>query len=398
MLSGTTAFAQGADVPNAVAGAAAGTFDMLVGTYTTTNTKSKGIYVYRFDTATGNTALLSVTDAVNPSYLAVSNDRRHVYTVSEIPGDAKPGSKGGFIAAYDFDAASGSLQFKNQVSSEGNDPTYLALAPDGRYIATANYSVAADPGGSLSVFPIAADGSVGPAAINIHHEGRGPVTGRQDSSHVHSTVFSPDGRYLFASDLGVDKVYQYAYQPQRQSDAPGDNGMGPLRPTGNGYIAIPAGSGPRHLVFDAAQRHAYLTTELNAAVTVFDYNDGALKQVQVVPMTAPGFKGAIGGGAIHLSDDGRFLYTTNRGDVNQIVIYAVNRQSGTLTLVDRVSSQGKIPREFAIDPSGRWMIVGNQDSDDAFWYRRDPETGKLTPTTMRMDIGSPVFFKFLPAH
>jgi len=152
------------------------------------------------------------------------------------------------------------------------------------------------------------------------------------------------------------------------------------------------------MVFDASQKHAYLTAELNASVTVFDYNDGAMKQVQVAAMTAPGFKGAVGGGAIHLSDDGRFLYTSNRGDVNQIVTYAVNPTSGKLTLVDRISSQGKTPREFAIDPSGRWMIVGNQDSDDAFWYKRDPQTGKLTATPMRMDLGSPVFFKFVSAQ
>jgi len=402
----TAAFAQAPGVsanadgstPNLHGAAAPGTFDMLVGTYTTTNTKSKGIYVYRFDTATGKTQLLSVTQAVNPSYLVVAQDKQHVYAVSEIPGDAKPGSKGGFIEAFHFNAASGNLRFMNQVSSVGNDPTYLAMAPDGRYLATANYSVAADPGGSLSMFPVAPDGSVEAAAVNIHHEGSGPVSGRQDSSHVHSTVFSPDGHYLFASDLGVDKVYAYHYQPQMQSDAPGSNVMGPLRPTGNSYIAMPAGAGPRHMVFDASQKHAYLTAELNASVTVFDYNDGAMKQVQVAAMTAPGFKGAVGGGAIHLSDDGRFLYTSNRGDVNQIVTYAVNPTSGKLTLVDRISSQGKTPREFAIDPSGRWMIVGNQDSDDAFWYKRDPQTGKLTATPMRMDLGSPVFFKFVSAQ
>jgi len=405
-FAATSAFAQvvnapvdaGGDIAAAPAAAASGAYDMLVGTYTTTNTKSKGIYVYRFDPATGKTQLLSVTQAVNPSYLAFAKDNRHVYAVSEIPGDAKPGSKGGYIDAYRFDPASGNLRFMNQVSSEGNDPTYLAMAPDGRYLATANYSVAADPGGSLSMFPVESDGRVGMAAVNIHHEGSGPVSGRQDSSHVHSTVFSPDGQYLFASDLGVDKVYAYHYQPQMQSDAPGSNVMGPLRPTANGYIARPAGAGPRHLVFDASAKHAYLTSELNASVSVFDYNDGAMKQVQVVAMTKPGFKGAVGGGAIHLSDDGRFLYTSNRGDVNQIVTYTVNPSTGKLTLVDRISSQGKTPREFAIDPSGRWMIVGNQDSDDAFWYKRDPQTGKLTATPMRMDLGSPVFFKFVSAH
>jgi 6-phosphogluconolactonase len=383
------AFAQGA--PGAVDASPAsrdGVFDLLVGTYTGSG-KSEGIYVYRFDSRTGETTRLGSAKTVNPSYLAVSADRKHVYAVNELPGDNGPASQRGGISAFRFDAPSGQLTFVNEVSSDGNDPAYLAISPDGRYLVTANYSVASNPGGSFAVFPIGgAEGdSVGKSVLTVHHEGSGPVKGRQDNSHVHSTVFSPDGHTMFAQDLGVDKVYSYRYTT--------DGSRGLFSPTESGYTAIKPGSGPRHLIFDAAGKHAYLTTEMNASVTVFDYADGKLTLVETLPMTAPGFKGKIGGGAIHLSPDGRFLYATNRGDANEIVSYAVDASNGQLRLLGRRSTLGKTPREFAIDPTGRWLIVGNQDSDSVFFFRRNPQTGELASDPKKLKIGSPVDFKLV---
>ncbi|WP_035567199.1 lactonase family protein [Caballeronia sordidicola] len=389
-LAAAQAFAQGAGTAAGTSTTASdasgnGVFDLLVGTYTGSG-KSEGIYVYRFDAGTGAITRLASAQTVNPSYLVVSHDRQHVYAVNELPGDNGPASQRGGISAFRFDPPSGQLTFVNRVSSDGNDPAYLALSPDGRYLLAANYSVASNPGGSFAVFPLEAD-RVDPSVLTVHHDGSGPVKGRQDNSHVHSTVFSPDGRYLFAQDLGADKIYSYRYTP--------DGSRGLFGPTEQRYTLVKPGSGPRHLIFDQAGKHAYLTTEMNASVTVYDYDDGKLTLRQTLPMTSPGFKGKVGGGAIHLSPDGRFLYATNRGDVNEILTYAVNPSDGHLKLLGRNSTLGKTPREFAIDPTGRWLIVGNQDSDSVYFFRRNPDTGELASDPKRLEIGSPVDFKFV---
>jgi 6-phosphogluconolactonase len=376
-IAATQAFAQGTP--------ADGVYDLIVGTYT--GPKSEGIYVYRFDTKTGDATQVSSAKTDNPSYVIASRDGRYLYSVNEQPGDNGPADERGAISAFSFDAKSGQLKFLNRVSSDGNDPCYLSISPDGKYLTTANYSVAANPGGSFAVFPLQADGQVGASVLTVHHDGGGPVKGRQDNAHVHSTVFSPDGKYLFAQDLGADKLYAYRYTP--------DGSRGLLGPTEQRYTDVKAGSGPRHLVFGADGKYAYLTSELAATVTVFRYDDGKLTQLQVVPMTKPGFKGQVGAAAIHLSPDGRFLYASNRGDANEIVIYAVDPANGHIREVGRQSSLGKAPREFSIDPTGHWLIVGNQNSDTAYVFRRDQQSGLLEANPKRIDLGSPVDFKWI---
>ncbi|KVP18295.1 lactonase family protein [Burkholderia multivorans] len=381
-LSATHAFAQQSPAP------ADGVYNLLVGTYT--DTGSDGIYVYRFDTSTGSVAPVSSAKTVNPSYLLPSRDGRVVYAVNELPGDNGPATQRGGISAFSFDAKTGALTFIDRVSSEGNDPCYLSLSPDGKYLVTANYSVAADPGGSFALFPVRDDGGVAPAVLSVHHEGKGPVRGRQDNAHVHSTVFSPDGRYLFVQDLGLDKIYGYRYTV--------DGSRGLISPTDTRYTPVKAGAGPRHLVFSADGRFAYVTSELNASVEVFGYHDGKLTPIETVSMIAPGFKGKVGGGAIHLSPDGRFLYVSNRGDANEIVIYAVNQADGRLKTVGRQSSLGRTPREFLIDPTGKWLIVGNQDSDTFYVFGRDVGSGQLAANPRKVAVGKPVDFKLVPVQ
>jgi 6-phosphogluconolactonase len=382
ITAATHAFAQGASGGPAPTD---GVYDLIIGTYT--GPKSEGIYVYRFDTKTGEATQVSSVKTDNPSYVMPSRDGRFVYSVNEQPGDNGPADQRGGISAFSFDAKSGQLTFLNRVSSDGNDPCYLSISPDNKYLLTANYSVAANPGGSFAVFPLQADGQVGASVLTVHHDGGGPVKGRQDNAHVHSTVFSPDGHYLFAQDLGTDKLYAYRYTP--------DGSRGLFGPTDQRYTDVKAGSGPRHLVFGPDGKYAYLTSELAATVTVLSYDDGKLTPRQVVPMSKPGFKGQVGAAAIHLSPDGRFLYASNRGDANEIVIYAVDASNGHIHEVGRQSSLGKSPREFSIDPTGQWLIVGNQNSDTAYVFRRDRQTGLLDANPKRIDLGSPVDFQWV---
>ncbi len=372
-MMGAPAFAQ----PPAAVAPAGGVYDLIVGTYT--GPRSEGLYVYRFDTNSGEATQISVAKTVNPSYLVVSRDGRFVYAVNELVG--------GGVSAFGFDAVRGELTFLDQVSSEGADPCYLALSPDGKYLLAANYAVAADAGGSFVVLPIEADGRLGEAVLTVQHEGRGPVKGRQDGAHVHSTVFSPDGRFLFVQDLGTDGLYAYRYAPE--------GNRGPVGPVEWRRTGVEAGSGPRHLIFSTDGRHAYLTSELAGTVSVFRYRRGQLMQEQIEPLASPGFAGKVGAAALHLSPDGRFLYVSDRGDANDISIFAVDQATGRLKRVGRQSSLGHSPREFAIDPTGQWLIVGNQDSDSAYVFRRDPHTGLLGPDPQRLEVGSPADFKFV---
>jgi len=378
-------FAQSASQSGSTGSSAGGIYNLIIGTYT--GGKSEGLYVYHFDTRTGDAQPVSVAKTVNPSFLVVSKDSRFVYAVNELPGDNGPASLRGDVSAFAFDAASGQLTFLNKVTVQGNDPCYLSLSPDGHYLFVANYSVAADPGGSFAVLPVQPDGKLGEAVLTVHHEGGGPVKGRQDNAHVHSTVFSPDGHYLFAQDLGTDRLWTYVYTPDGSCDV--------VSPAEWRYTGVKAGSGPRHLRFGNDGRHAYLASELAATVTVFGYHDGHMDPEQIEKLAEPGFQGTQGAAALHLSPDGKFLYVSNRGDANDISIFAVDGDSGKLTRVGRQSSLGKAPREFAIDPTGQWLIVGNQNSDTAYVFRRDRQTGLLEPNPKRIDIGSPVDFKFV---
>ena len=371
--------------------AAHGICHLIVGTYAgAPGARGQGIYVCRFDTKTGEVHKASVAKTVNPSFVAVSRDGRCVYAVNELPGENGSASQRGRVSAFAFDRASGALTLLGDVASEGSEPCHLTVSPDGRYLVVANYSIASDPGGSLAMLPIEPDGRLGAAALVVQYQGRGPVQGRQDCAHIHSTAFSPDGRFLYAQDLGADKLYAYAYTP--------DDSHSPLAAAVWRGTDMPAGSGPRHLLFGQDGRFAYLVNELTATVSVLRYRDGLLDVQQTESLTAAGFAGAVGAAALHLSPDGRFLYVSNRGDANDISIFAVDAASGRLTRVGRQSSLGRGPREFAIDPSGRWLVVGNQASDTAWVFRRDPQTGLLDASgPKRFDIGAPVDFRFIAA-
>jgi 6-phosphogluconolactonase len=349
-------------------------YHLLIGTYSNKD-NSNGIYVYRFNTESGAFKMAQpVTSSVNASYLAISADRKNVYAVSEA-GEGK-----GSANAYTFNPGTGALKFVNSVRSEGDHPCYISVDDQKKFVFVGNYS-----GGNLLSIPLNTDGSFRKDVQNIQHQGSSVVKERQEKAHVHSVVLSPDGRYLLVPDLGADKVFQYFVDVTKPQA---------LTPADQPFTAVKPGGGPRHLTFHPNGKYAYLVLELEAAVMVFDYNNGKLDAKQTITMIAPDFKGKGSAADIHVSPDGKFLYASNRGEANELVIYSIDN-AGKLSLVGHQSVLGKTPRNFAIDPSGNFLLAANQDSNDIVIFKRDISTGLLTPTGKKIEVDKPVCLKFV---
>lgn len=349
--------------------------NLLIGTYTKPG-KSEGIYVYEFDTKTGKSIYKNkATGLNNPSYLALSKDEKHVYAVSE----AGPG-KGG-ASAFAFDKKTGALSFLNTKPSVGNGPCYIAVGDQSKHIFLANYG-----GGSLTAIPVNADGSLGDTNQHIKYEGGSVNKDRQSAPHVHSTVLSPDNKFLFVSDLGTDRINIYRYNSENQET--------PLTSAGIPFVSVIPGSGPRHFDFHPNHKFAYSIQEMSGNVSVFKYNNGSLELLENISSIPPDYKGNIWSADIHVSPDGKFLYTSTRDQLNEIVIFKIDKSSGKLTLAGRHSSLGKAPRNFVIDPSGNFLLVANQNSDNIVVLKRDKTTGLLKNTGEELKIASPVCLKF----
>lgn len=348
------------------------TFDLIIGTYTTGD--SKGIYVYRFYEETGKLAYLSeIDDIKNPAYLCVSANNKFVYSANE-------NDKDGSISAFKFDKASGRLELINSKLA-GGGPAYVAIDKDQKNVFAANYG-----NGTLTVLPVNKDGSLSPIVQTIQDEGHSKNADRQAGPHVHMATLTPDDKYLFVNDLGTDKTYSYRY---RASKTPR------LTPAEPAFTSVPPGNGPRHLDFSPNGKYVYLIQEMAAVITVNKLDGGTLKPLQTINMAAESYKGELGAADIHVSPDGLFLYATNRGDANEIVAYSINQENGLLTLLARYPSMGKTPRNFVIDPTGSYLLVANQNSDNIFVYKIDKATGKLTPTRTNLKIGNPVCLKMV---
>ncbi|HEY0272975.1 MAG TPA: lactonase family protein [Chitinophaga sp.] len=344
---------------------------LLLGTYT--NGKSKGVYVYKFNTATGDATAISYAETTNPSFIAISPDQKFVYAVNE---DKGPGS----VTSFAFDAKKGRLTEINKLPSEGESPCYVAVTKNGKFIAVANYS-----SGTYAVYPVGPDGHIGAPVEKRADEGTGPNKDRQGKAHAHATIFSPDDKFLFVDDLGTDKIMLYHF----------DDASGKLTPAQPPFVAVKPGSGPRHLVFDASHKFAYLITEMAGEVIAYAYNNGHFKEIQTISSHPAGYKGQIGSADIHISPDGRFLYASNRGDANSIAIFKRDAATGKLALADITSTKGVMPRNFNFDPSGNFLLVAHQASDDVVIFSVNRQTGRLTDTGKRISVGSPVCVQWI---
>lgn len=350
---------------------------LLVGTYTTGG-KSDGIYIYKFNPNRNEATLVGSVKSENPSFLAISKDQKYVYAVNENHG----GDKGGDLSAFALDKKKGTLTLINKQPTGGDDPCYVAIDSTGKTLVVANYS-----GGNMSVFKTGADGGVQPYAQLIVHDGYGVNVKRQEMPHVHCTVFSPDQKYVFAADLGNDRLYRYAFNG---SDAE------PLKPLDPPYYEIPDGSGPRHLTFSPDKKYAYLINELTGNIIAYSYNNGALTQIQTLPSDITKGKEDKGSAEIDITPNGKFLYTSNRVTANEIVAYKVN-SDGTLLEVGRTPT-GIHPRHFMIDPTSHFLLVANRDSNNIQIFLINKNYGLLEDTKVTIDVPSPVCLKMVPVN
>jgi len=352
---------------------------LLVGTYT--SGKSEGIYVYKFNSTNADAKSVSSIKTSNPSFLAVSPNQKYVYAVNE-NADSTHHTVTGHIAAFSFNKANGQLSFINKQQSGGKHPCYVTIDKTGKWIFAGNYS-----SGSLAVLPVKANGSLDSAKQIIQHEGHGVVEGRQDDPHVHATVLSKDNKTLYVPDLGLDKVMIYKF----------DAKTGKLKEADMPFSLSEPGSGPRHFDIHPTGKIAYLMEELTGTVTAFNvYKDGSIESIQTASALPREYDGPIGSADIHVSPDGRFLYASNRGESNSIGIFKINAD-GTLLWQDYQSTLGKKPRNFNFDPTGNFLLVANQDSDEIVIFKVNKQTGLLTDTGKRINVPNPVCIKWISA-
>jgi 6-phosphogluconolactonase len=345
---------------------------LIIGTYTTG--KSEGIYVYHFDSKTGDFDSVSMIKTSNPSYLAISPDEKFVYAANE---NAKNGN-GGEVSAFAFNKADGKLSFINQQPSAGDDPCYVSVDKTNKWLAIANYT-----SGTLSVLPINKSGGLDTAASVIQHNGYSVNTERQTGPHVHCAIFSSDNKFLYATDLGIDKVMIYTFNP-RSGDL-----------TESGSIMTEAGAGPRHFTFHPNNKFAYLVEELTGTISAYRSAHGEFELIQNVSALPVDYMGPIGSADIHVSPDGKFLYASNRGESNTIAIFKINEKTGWLTPVGHQSTLGKTPRNFNFDASGNFLLAANQNSDEIVVFKVDKKTGLLSDTGKRIKVGNPVCVKWI---
>lgn len=334
--------------------------------------RGEGLTIYSFDEATLHWRHIVSTNTVdNPTFLAVDATSGVVYANSEVFGWHE-----GTLSAFRFGAKDGSLSYLNKQPTLGSIAAHNMVTRDRRFVLVANYAMgSAGPDKSIAVFPILQDGAVGPAAGSLRLDGKlGPDTDRQERPHSHMVTEVAEGGSVLIADLGLDLVAEYRLGAD-----------GTLSPVAS--VSVPAGGGPRHIAQHPSGRFVYVSNELASTVSYIHRLRGSLAVEQTISTIRPGVVSHAAD--IHLSPDGRFLYCSNRGD-DSIATFSVDQETGTLTLLDIVSSGGATPRNFALTPSGEHLLVANQNGDAIVIFRRDEATGALSDSGKRIEIGTPV--------
>ncbi|MFV2064834.1 MAG: lactonase family protein [Chloroflexota bacterium] len=352
---------------------------LYVGTYTRSapylaETNGKGLYVCDFDEASGHlTVQQEVAGIENASYLCLSPDGRSLHAIWEVFEWPE-----GLVSSYAVGADSGELSYLGVQGSRGTVTCYVTMDSQSRAAFVANYW-----SGSVAMFPARADGSLAEASSVDQHEGMGPNAARQEGPHAHCIVVSSDDRFAFSADLGADVIIGYEVDYEGMSLAP------------RSRLEMPAGSGPRHLIFAPSGRNAYVVCELDSTIAALGYDAGTgeLGYIDSYPMLPADFGGESHCADIRIHPSGRFVYGSNRGH-DSIAMFAVDADSGRLELIGHRSTEGATPRNFAITPDGRFLLVANQDSDNIVTMPIDADSGELGETVSVADVPTPVCLVF----
>lgn len=329
--------------------------------------ETEGIYVYELDTVRGKLSkITSAKNILNPSFLTLSPNGKYLFACTE-----SKTKNAGSVSSFEFNPKNRTLTFINSQKSGGENPVYLMSHQNGKWLVNGNYTE-----GSVSVYPVSENGMIQPAVQNFQFSEGSVNPDRQDRSHIHSTVFSPDFSYVFLPDLGADKIRTYEFDTEKDK---------PLKIADISFTQAVVGSGPRHFTFHPNRKFAYCIEEMGGAVSVYSYENGKLTPVQRIFTHSEKFRENFEGSDVHISPDGKFLYASNRGHENNIAIFSI-RDDGKLKSVGYQPTKGKHPRTFAIDKSGKFLIVTNVVSSDAFVFRRNAETGLLKKVGRRVKI------------
>lgn len=345
---------------------------LFIGTYT--RETSQGIYALQLDATTGRLGEpILAAESKNPTYLALSTDRRVLYAVSE--SDAMAAA---FAITDDHSQLS---PLTTGQSAGGKAPCHLAVDRSGRVLLVANYHT-----GVVASLPINSDGTLRPPASVIQHTGSSVDPNRQKEPHVHAVTVSPDNRFVLVCDLGLDKIFTYRLAPATAQ----------LTPADPPFITTPPGSGPRHFTFAPNGRHAFAVTEMGGTLIAYHYDAarGTLVQSDIKSTLAPGFQGENKSAAVRVHPNGRFVYASNRGP-DTITVFAFDEVTGRLAFVEHVPSGGSCPRDFALSPDGHWLVAAHQTSHSLTVFRVHRDSGRLEPLPHGAGISMPVCVLFV---
>ncbi|MBI3823031.1 MAG: lactonase family protein [Planctomycetes bacterium] len=362
-------------LPGVVAAQTPEKFRVYLGTYT--GKLSKGIYQCEIDLKDGKLSNLQLAgEMTSPSFVAIHPNQKFLYAVGEA------GGKKSGVVAFAIDKKTGNLTKLNDAPSRGDGPCHLVVDASGSYVLAANYV-----GGSCVSIPIDKDGKLlGDYSSFRQHKGSS-ILPNQKGPHGHSINMDKANKFAFCADLGLDKIIIYRLEPD----------TGNLIP--HGEFDTPAGSGPRHFAFHPDGKTAYTNGEMSMTLIAMDYDaeKGVLKQKQVIT-TLPKDEKRKGGSTaeVVVHPSGKFVYVSNRDPFNSIAIFAIDKKTGALTAVGHEARGVKTPRNFAIEPTGKYMLVANQSGNSVISFAIDQKTGELTPTGSSVEVGGPVCVRFMP--